>query len=106
MTTLTLKTSTKPCPIRFVYVPWGVCLCPKSWGEYSPGHNEPGFYISLGFDDDLGQVSAEGGNEDQAVANAERTALSFLRRQDTTDLSPKQRATRALALSLLADKTS
>lgn len=102
----TIATPTKPCPIRFVYVPWGLALCPKSWGEYSPGQTEPGFYVSLGFDDNLGQVSSEGGNEDQAVANAEREALSFLRRQDTTDLSPKQRATRAIALSLLAGKAS
>lgn len=101
-----IATSTKPCPIRFVYVPWGVCLCPKSWGEYSIGYTHAGFYISLGFDDNLGSVNAEGDNEDQAVSNAEREALTFLRRQDTTDLSPRQRATRALALSLLADMAS
>ena len=110
---LTINTSDKPLPKWAVQIaPWSTASCPKSWGVYSPEHQEPGWYVNVAIDDGLASVDVESiygpleAGFKEAEDRAMRQLLPMLEGLNIETLTETQISTRDRAIALLRERLS
>lgn len=84
--------------------PWSVVACPKSWGEYSPEHQEKGWHLHVAIDDDLASVNVDAVDHAEGEDRALRLLLPMLEVLDIETLTEKQQATRTDAIAMLKER--